>query len=69
MKTHKFAGVTICVKRKDAATVYRYTNVVEVVEDYEGNEGKKWLLLKERNIAIVTKAMMLSENVDKWWRE
>ena len=47
----------------------RYTNVVEVVEDHEGSEGEKWLLLKERNIAIVTTAMMLSENVDKWWRE
>ena len=69
MKTHVFDGATICVRRKDAATVFRYTDVVEVVEDYERSAERKWLLLKRRNIAVVTEAMFLSENVDRWWQE
>ena len=68
MKTHEFDGVTICVRRKDLATVCRYTNVVEVVEDFEGTAGK-WLLLKRREIAVVTEAMVSSEKVDEWWPE
>lgn len=69
MKTHEFDGATICVRRKDSATVFRYIDIVEVVEDNKGSEGQKWLLLKGKDIAVVTKAMVLSENVDKWWKE
>ena len=69
MTTHEFEGVTICVRRKDAATVHRYADVVEVVEDYEGSAERKWLLLKKRNVAVVTAAMMSSRAVDRWWQE
>ena len=69
MKTHEFDGVTICVTRKDAATVCRYADVVEVVEDYEGSAEQKWLLLKKTNGVVVTEAMVLSKKVDGWWQE
>ena len=69
MEAHEFDGVTICVRRKDAATVCRYPDVVEVVVDHEAGSGQKWLLLKKRNAAVGTDAMMLSEKVDEWWPE
>ena len=66
MKTHKFAGVTICVRRK-GGTTRRYADICEVIEDHKGSDGQKWLLLKKSNgVAVVTEAMVLSENVDEW---
>ena len=69
MQIYEFDGATICVRRKDSARIIRKTNVVEVVEDHEGCTGQKWLLLKRRNIAVVTDEMVLSEKVDRWWQE
>ena len=66
MKTYKFDGVTICVRRK-GGTTRRYDDMLEVVEDYEGSSGRKLLLLKKSNGAtLVTAGMETSEKVDEW---
>lgn len=69
MKTHEFDGATICVRLRGDATLRRYPDTFEVVEDFESSSGRKLWLLKKRNVAVVTEVMEPSEKVEEWWQE